>query len=470
MAHPSRSAALFLFALLAAARTARADVLRVPADHPTPAAAVAAAAEGDTVLVSPGAYGGAIAITGKSVSIVATAPGVVLLGRVSVADLLAHQCVVLRGLELREPALGPFDVLPVNRRRVSASGCAGPVWIESCVMTGLAILPDGPAPLQLLEAVSAVRSRVVLLASSASPSSTLIPPNVQSAPAVRGEGALLAIHDSQLVATAAAAGLRLTGSRARVSGSALHGGSGPVFGGMVTGSPGLVAEGATSLAELVECEVLGALSAPPFSLSSGAKLVQHHAAARHLTSSTTLASQAEPWVLELRGLPMEVVLLGISPKPALAYPNGFLGAVLLASPVQLAAIATLNGAGRGQMVLPVPSGAPDGLFGFAQALFTGGPVASGGAALFVLENAAPVCSFSVLPGIPGTLRFDASASSDPDGAIALYAWDFGDGASASSTTPVVLHAFPGPGSYTVTLTVTDDDGASSTCSMTAVAP
>ncbi|WP_219093950.1 PKD domain-containing protein [Streptomyces sp. JJ38] len=52
--------------------------------------------------------------------------------------------------------------------------------------------------------------------------------------------------------------------------------------------------------------------------------------------------------------------------------------------------------------------------------------------------------------------FDASGSSDPDGRIVSYAWDFGDGESGSGVSP--SHTYAAAGSYEVTLTVTDDAG------------
>ena len=70
------------------------------------------------------------------------------------------------------------------------------------------------------------------------------------------------------------------------------------------------------------------------------------------------------------------------------------------------------------------------------------------------------------------VAFDGSASSDPDGSILSYAWDFGDGAGARG--PRALYVYRAPGDYAVTLTVRDDgpgDGAAGTDRLTVtVAP
>ena len=76
------------------------------------------------------------------------------------------------------------------------------------------------------------------------------------------------------------------------------------------------------------------------------------------------------------------------------------------------------------------------------------------------RNVAPTASFTkTLAGAlvsPST----ASGSSDSDGTVASYAWDFGDASTGTGAT--AQHTYAAPGTYTVTLTVTDNDGATAT--------
>ncbi len=63
-----------------------------------------------------------------------------------------------------------------------------------------------------------------------------------------------------------------------------------------------------------------------------------------------------------------------------------------------------------------------------------------------------------------TATFDGSASSDADGSLAAYAWDFGDGETGEKR--VMDHTYAAEGSYDVVLTVTDDLGATDAATKT----
>lgn len=52
-----------------------------------------------------------------------------------------------------------------------------------------------------------------------------------------------------------------------------------------------------------------------------------------------------------------------------------------------------------------------------------------------------------------TCTFDSTASSDANGPLTAWAWDFGDGGTSDQPNP--SHLFAGPGTYPVSLTVTD---------------
>jgi len=59
---------------------------------------------------------------------------------------------------------------------------------------------------------------------------------------------------------------------------------------------------------------------------------------------------------------------------------------------------------------------------------------------------------------PLLVRFDASASTSPNGGMLQYAWDFGDGSTGTGMTPGHLYVSEDIAEFTVTLTVTDRFG------------
>ena len=74
------------------------------------------------------------------------------------------------------------------------------------------------------------------------------------------------------------------------------------------------------------------------------------------------------------------------------------------------------------------------------------------------SNRAPVASASASPPdgpAPLSVRFDASASSDPDGDTLTYAWQFDDGSQATGVT--ADRTYGQPGTYSATLTVNDGE-------------
>ena len=84
----------------------------------------------------------------------------------------------------------------------------------------------------------------------------------------------------------------------------------------------------------------------------------------------------------------------------------------------------------------------------------------------VATNSAPtaVINASKTSGYaPLSLDFDGSQSSDRDGNVTNYSWDFGDGTSSLGSQ--ANHTYTSLGLFTVTLTITDDDGANSSTSV-----
>lgn len=83
------------------------------------------------------------------------------------------------------------------------------------------------------------------------------------------------------------------------------------------------------------------------------------------------------------------------------------------------------------------------------------------------SNQSPTASFTANPAsgvAPLEVSFNASNSSDSDGSIVSYAWDFKDGNTGNGKT--LNHTFNSTGSYNVELTVTDNEGATASATKT----
>lgn len=88
--------------------------------------------------------------------------------------------------------------------------------------------------------------------------------------------------------------------------------------------------------------------------------------------------------------------------------------------------------------------------------------------IVVTANARPTVSISAAPAFgiaPLTVAFEASSATDPDGTVASFHWDFGDG-SPNATGSVANHVFQDHGTFIVRLTATDDGGATGSATQT----
>jgi PKD repeat protein len=72
----------------------------------------------------------------------------------------------------------------------------------------------------------------------------------------------------------------------------------------------------------------------------------------------------------------------------------------------------------------------------------------------VVNNDSPTAKYSFTTS-DLTVTFN-DQSSDSDGSIVSWNWDFGDGSTSTAQNP--SHIYDGAGTYNVTLTVTDNDG------------
>ncbi len=93
----------------------------------------------------------------------------------------------------------------------------------------------------------------------------------------------------------------------------------------------------------------------------------------------------------------------------------------------------------------------------------GSPIAAKNApeAIAITPDQPPIAAFTNAAARPGAaVTFEASGSRDPDGTIARFDWNFGDGQAAPDVGPTPKHTYSRPGTYRATLTLTDNEGCS----------
>lgn len=123
-------------------------------------------------------------------------------------------------------------------------------------------------------------------------------------------------------------------------------------------------------------------------------------------------------------------------------------------------VAALDAAGNASAVSSSVSATTDA------AIVVGGGIRIGWGVLIgnAGSNAAPTASFTTSQPSSKFVVTDGNASLDPDGFIATYRWDFGDGSAPVISDAEVGHVYAATGTYTITLTVTDNQGAKDTIS------
>lgn len=108
--------------------------------------------------------------------------------------------------------------------------------------------------------------------------------------------------------------------------------------------------------------------------------------------------------------------------------------------------------------------APVVLFGAFALLAACAPEDGGGGGPVNLSPHADIYADPVSGNVPLTVAFDGSDSGDPEGGALTYAWDFGNGQTATGVTASTTYT--SSGAFTAKLTVTDPGGLSNTASVT----
>ena len=141
------------------------------------------------------------------------------------------------------------------------------------------------------------------------------------------------------------------------------------------------------------------------------------------------------------------------------------GIVAQSNPVELLGASLSANLDEGSYHLYIDGTGKDGSTGYPDYGSLGAWTLSGTAPTYggQLPPTAVASASSTSGEAPLAVTLDGSGSFDPDGMIVDWAWEFGDGASASGAT--VTHTYTNAGDYTARLTVTDNSGRTATASV-----
>lgn len=114
---------------------------------------------------------------------------------------------------------------------------------------------------------------------------------------------------------------------------------------------------------------------------------------------------------------------------------------------------TIDGVGAGDLATGYSDYASIGQYSFTGTL----------AATSALPPTAAVTATALSGTTPLTVGFSSTNSTDADGSIVSYSWNFGDG--TNSTDPNPIHVYNSAGTFTAVLTVTDNSGLTDTDSV-----
>jgi DNA-binding beta-propeller fold protein YncE/PKD repeat protein len=215
---------------------------------------------------------------------------------------------------------------------------------------------------------------------------------------------------------------------------------------------------------------------------------------KHLYAANTGDDTVSGWTIAADGSLEELLL---SPYPAGDGPRGIAispdgSRLLTANSVGVATVSrfvvgasgVLSGAASTDSVAGARSVAisPDGKHAYvggsssvaaydlsASAALTprGSPAATAGShsGVAITTNQAPEAKLNAVAAPAGSAStFEGGPSSDADGSVATWSWDFGDGSTGTGQS--VSHVYAQQGSYTARLTVTDAEGCSTTATYT----